>query len=335
MAPPHRSRVCTRRRSPRLSGRAAWLALALAAMPLGGCDDFGDLTGSIATTRQDLPNDPPTDEASLRADADHWSKIYDQNPGEKVASINYARELRALTRYKEAAAIMQAAAVKAPFDFEVLGAYGKALADAGQYQQAKDVLTRAYPAERPDWTIMSVQGAVDDYLGDHASAQRFYREALKIAPGEPSILNNLGLSYALMRQLDLAENTLRLAAASPHADARERQNLALVLALDGKFAEAERINRQDVSKQAAAANVQTIRAMIAQNDVLQMPLADEAEKPVKEGATDSPPPPTGEAKKLANKGATKSPPTGEAKKLANKAAPDSSSPPPTAFEPSG
>ena len=49
---------------------------------------------------------------------------------------------------------MQAAAVKAPKDFEVLGAYGKALADNGEYLQAKDVLTRAYPAERPDWTIL-------------------------------------------------------------------------------------------------------------------------------------------------------------------------------------
>jgi Flp pilus assembly protein TadD len=202
----------------------------------------------------------------LRAYADDWGKRYDRNPGEKVASINYARALRALTRYSEAAAVMQAAAVKSPRDFQVLGAYGKALADSGQFEQAKDVLSRAYAPERPDWTIMSVQGSVADRLGDHESAQKFYRDALKIAPGEPSALSNLGLSYALTKQLSLAEDALREASASPRADARVRDNFALILALEGKFAEAEQVGRQDMSAEAARANVEAIRQMIAHND---------------------------------------------------------------------
>jgi len=243
-------------------GAVALAALLIGAGPLAGCRDFGDMTGSIASTRQPLP----TDEAALRAYANDWGKRYDSNPGEKVASINYARALRGLTRYSEAAAVMQAAAVKAPQDFEVLGAYGKALADAGQFAQAKEVLARAYPPERPDWTILSVQGSVADRLGDREAAQNFYREALKIAPGEPSTLNNLGLSYALGKQLPLAEDALRQACASPRADARTRNNLALVLALEGKFAEAEQVSRQDMSAEAAAENVRAIRQMIAQND---------------------------------------------------------------------
>jgi Flp pilus assembly protein TadD len=275
-------RVCTGKTSTRLSGTTAWLALALTVAPLGGCYEFGDLTGSIATTREGEPKELPTNEASLRAYADHLSEIYDQNPGEKVASINYARALRALARYKEAAAVMQAAAVKSPTDFEVLGAYGKALTDAGQYVQAKDVLTRAYPADRPDWRILSVQGAVEDYLGDHVGAQSFYHEALEIAPGEPTILNNQGLSYALTKQPALAEGVLREAAASPRADARVRQNLALVLSLDGKFAEAERVDRRDISKQAAATNVRAIRAMFARAETLPVgePVTEYASDPV-------------------------------------------------------
>ncbi len=268
----------SRRANSRLLGALGYLALALAASALGGCRDFGDITGSIGGSHQALPSD----EASLREYSDHWGKIYDKNPGEKTASINYARALRALTRYSEAAAVMQAAAVKAPKDFAVLGAYGKALADAGQFEQAKDVLTRAYPAERPDWTILSVQGSVADRLNDHDSAQRFYRDALKIAPGEPSVLSNLGLSYALTKQLPLAEDTLREAAKSPRADTRVRQNLALVLALDGRFAEAEQVSRQDMSAADAAKNVQAIRAMIAQNDSWRT-LQSGARKPLAKG----------------------------------------------------
>jgi Flp pilus assembly protein TadD len=246
----------------RALGAVALVGLAAAASPLAGCANTGNVAGAIASTQQPLPSD----DAALRAYADEWGKRYDASPGDKVASINYARALRALSRYSEAAAVMQAAAVKASNDFEVLGAYGKALVDSGQFAQAKEVLARAYPPERPDWTILSVQGSVADRLGDRESAQSFYREALKIAPGEPSVLNNLGLSYALDRQLPLAEDALRQACASPRADARTRNNLALVLALDGKFAEAEQVSRQDMSAEAAAENVRAIRQMIAQND---------------------------------------------------------------------
>ena len=229
---------------------------------LGGCRDTGDVTGSIDSGAQAVP----TSQTDLRANADTWAKRFDSDPGEKVTSINYAKALRALTQYSQAVAVMQAAAVKAPNDMEILSAYGKALADAGQLQQAADVLSRSYTAERPNWSNMSVQGSVADQLGDHMRAQQYYRDALKIAPGKPNVLNNLGLSYALTKQLPLAEQALRQAADNPRADSRVRDNFALVLALEGKFGEAEKVERQDLSAQAAAANVASIRQMIAQSN---------------------------------------------------------------------
>jgi Flp pilus assembly protein TadD len=251
---------------PRLSLRPALLRAFLAvgaAAALAGCHDFGDITGSIS---QSTATAPPADETKLRAYADDCGQRYERNPGEKVASIEYARALRALTRYSEAVAVIQTAAIKAPKDFDVLGEYGKALADAGQLAQAKDVLTRAYTPDAPRWDIMSVQGTVADRLGDHASAMQFYRDALKISPGEPGVLTNMGLSLMLAKQLPEAEQALGRAAASPKADARMRGDLALVLALEGKFGEAERVGLTDLSPEAARANVEAIRQMIAQND---------------------------------------------------------------------
>jgi Flp pilus assembly protein TadD len=241
----------------RLNGAAAIALCAVAA--LGGCAELTDATVSSEAPANALP----AGDAELRAYAAECAKRYDRDPGEKTASINYARALRALARYSEAAAVMQAAAVAAPTDFEVLGEYGKALADSGQWLQAKDVLTRAYPNDRPEWTIMSVQGAVDDELGDHDGARKFYDEALRIAPGEPAVLNNLGLSYLLTKQLGRAEDTLRQASASPRADARVRNNLALVLALEGRFAQAEKVSSNDMSIQAASSNARAIRQLIA------------------------------------------------------------------------
>ena len=236
-------------------------AIAAAAAPLAACQDFGDVTGSINGSAA-----MPTNEARLRAYAEEAGKRYESNPGDKTASIEYARALRALTRYGEAVAVIQTAAIKAPKDFDVLAEYGKALADAGQLPQAKDVLSHAYTPDDPRWDVMSVQGVVADRLGDHAGAMQFYREALKIAPGEPSVLANMGLSLALAKQLPQAEAALRQAVASPKADARMRGDLALVLALEGKFSEAETIGRADLSPDAARANVAAIRQMIAQND---------------------------------------------------------------------
>ena len=235
-------------------GAAGWVLAVVASATLGGCKFFGDdVTGAIPKAEQPLPTDRRRPYAPRPTTGpEPTTPIPAKNSPRSITR----RVLRALTRYDEAVAVMRVAAVKAPKDYEVLGAYGKALADAGQFTQAKDVLSRAYPIERPDWTIMSVQGSVEDRLGNHEAAQHYYTEALKIAPGEPSILTNLGLSFALTKQLGQADAALREAAASPRADSRVRQNFALVLALEGKFAEAEEVSRRDMSPEDAKRNVE-------------------------------------------------------------------------------
>ena len=97
-------------------------------------------------------------------------------------------------------------------------------------------------------------------MGRHEEAQRYYETALKIVPDEPSVLSNLGLSYALSKHLPRAEATLQRAAAGQRVDPRVRQNLALVVGLQGRFAEAETIARADLPAEEAAANVAYLRA---------------------------------------------------------------------------
>ena len=89
-----------------------------------------------------------------------------------------------------------------------------------------------------------------------------YTEALQLAPGDPSILSNLALSYAFDGEADRAESLLREAMAHPTATATVRQNLALVIALQGRFEEAEAMARIDVSPQTAEANMAYVRAML-------------------------------------------------------------------------
>jgi Flp pilus assembly protein TadD len=103
-----------------------------------------------------------------------------------------------------------------------------------------------------------------DQLGRASEARRHYAAALKIKPNDPSVLSNLGLSYALTKDLRRAESTLRQAAAQPGAEPRVRQNLALVVALQGRFDEAEQIVRADLPPAEASAAVDELRLMIEQ-----------------------------------------------------------------------
>ena len=59
-----------------------------------------------------------------------------------------------------------------------------------------------------------------------------------------------------------AEETLRQAQASGRADARVRQNLALAVGLQGRFAEAETIVKADLPPDEAAANVAYLKQML-------------------------------------------------------------------------
>jgi len=245
---------------PHRVSRAALLCALVLAVPVAGCksSNFGDVTGS---TRAQIPGEP----GALNAYIDDWGKKYDAAPTNKSIALTYGRALRAGERNPQALAVLQTLALKYPNDMEVLGEYGKVLADNGRLKEAQDVLTRAHTPERPNWRILSAQGSVADQLGQQEQAQGYYAAALKIVPDEPTVLSNLGLSYALSKNLTMAEQVLKLAESQPRADQRVRQNLALVLALEGKFKEAEQISAKDLSAQDAANNVLAIRNMIAQS----------------------------------------------------------------------
>jgi len=249
-----------------MSGRAVRL-LALAAtvaalaLPAAGCKTTVDeITGSVAEPRA------PSTEAEWRGALETYGNRYRANPSDAKAAIAYAKALRATDQRAQAVAVLQQASIRNPHDTAVLGAYGRALADTGQYTEALDALSRAHSPDNPDWRILNAQGAVLDEMGRHAEAQRHYATVLKMVPNEPSVLSNLGLSYALDKKLPQAEATLRQAAALAHAGPKVRQNLALVVGLQGRFAEAEKIAGADLPPDQAAANVNYLRQMLAQRN---------------------------------------------------------------------
>ena len=244
------------------------------AVGLAGCKTANgpETTGALASAPA------PTSEAGWRSEVEKWEALYKARPDDVTNAAKYAQALRATGQRTQAVAVLEQATIKHPHDKSLLGSYGRALAEIGNYNQALEVFSRAHNPDMPDWRILSAQGAVLDQLGRYDEARRYYASALKIVPDEPSVLSNLGLSYALSKDLKQAEATLRRATAQPGVGPRARQNLALVVGLQGRFSEAEDIARSDLPADEAAANVEYLRQMLAQQkDDAKKPAA--AEKP--------------------------------------------------------
>ncbi len=214
---------------------------------LAGCATKSEgplVTGSIGSSAILVPSDLSSDEA-LSA-VQKWGAAYSRDEKDRIAAMNYAVALRAAGQTGQAVAVMRKSAIYHSEDREVLAAYGKALAADGEFEQALATIQRAQRDDNPDWQLLSTEGGILDSLNRHDEARARYQQALVLAPGEPQILNNLGLSYVLTNDLANAEKVLREAAASPKATRKIKDNLALVLRLRGKKAEAASIAPDDI-----------------------------------------------------------------------------------------
>ena len=120
--------------------------------------------------------------------------------------------------------------------------------EPGKPDQAQPVLTQAIAAGSNDWQVYSAMGSALDQQAKYGEARDYYQRALKIAPGNAAVMNNLGMSYALEGNLKQAETTLRDASNLPEgkSEPRLRQNLALVVGLQGRFDEARQIASADL-----------------------------------------------------------------------------------------
>jgi Flp pilus assembly protein TadD len=251
----------TRSRLTRLLASVSLVAAIAAAT--AGCQTTQTATSTDTTGSLPVAAPANRSDASWRSDLDTYGAQYHADPSRIDVALHYAQALRATGQRAQAVAVLERLSMEHPNDKTVLGEYGRALAEAGSYEQALEVLGRAHSPDQPDWRILSAQGAVLDQMGRHEEAQRYYQTALKIVPDEPSVLSNLGLSYALSRDLPNAEATLRRAETHGPVDPRVRQNLALVVGLQGRFAEAEQIASADLPPDEAAANVAYLRQMLA------------------------------------------------------------------------
>jgi Flp pilus assembly protein TadD len=222
--------------------------------------DPSEVTGSLGVKAETSAASDP------RRDVNLYRERFRANPKDIDAALQYGGALRATGQRSQAVAVLEQVAIGNPNNKAVLAGYGRALADNGNFQQAFDVLSRAHDPDDPDWRILSAQGAVLDQLERHDEARQYYSSALKIAPQEPSVLSNLGLSYLLSNDLPKAEETLRRAHGKAESDSRIRTNLAVAVGLQGRLAEAESLVKAGLPEDQATANVAYLRRLLSRKE---------------------------------------------------------------------
>lgn len=233
----------------------------VAVLALSACAANPTTTGSIgAPDARALP-------AEQRAAAiGQLAAKFKRNPGDRNTALYYAAALRANGQPEQAVAVLQVTIGKFPRDAEVAVEYAKALSAAGQFDQALAVVDRAIDPTAPNWNALLVKGAILDQSGQNVEARKLYQTALKVAPGQPSIHANLGLSYAMTNDLAAAEKELRLAVSLRGANSQVRQNLALVVGLQGRFDEAQKLFAAELPPPQVDANMAYIRGLLTQQN---------------------------------------------------------------------
>ena len=105
-----------------------------------------------------------------------------------------------------------------------------------------------------------------DQVGRHAEARESYQAALKLKPDEITVIDNIGLSYALQGDLGTAEAELGAPSALPggRENGKVRQNLALVMGLQGRFDEARNIASHDLPRAQVEADLASLEEMTSQ-----------------------------------------------------------------------
>ncbi|MGI9426795.1 MAG: tetratricopeptide repeat protein [Hyphomicrobiaceae bacterium] len=252
----------------RLPGLVAALATALT---LGACAQGGvgadpfNLAGSEDIRPLQDFSDPVTA-------VDYYSKLYASDPTNKTIAMNYAQSLSDSGHSSRALAVYRTAASHHSKDRDFAAAYGRAALSAGKLALADKLLAHADNPGDPDWRVVSARGTALAKQGKYEQAQPYFERALQLAPGNSTVLSNLAMARAANGDLKSAENLLRKATLMPNARPQVRQNLNLVLQLQGRNAESaatgssaplqlrravEPAQSQDAFRQANAAKAST------------------------------------------------------------------------------
>ena len=255
--------------------RGKYMAMVLAvvsATALSGCQQkTAGLDGA------DTLNTASTAPVSFEATA-ALGKKWQADPANVPNGLAYAGALESTGQTKKQFDVYASLYAANPGNAKLAAIYGKKLVGTGRGNEAIPVLQSAANAPGADWRVYSALGTAYDQQGLYEKARASYRQALAADPGNLSVLNNMGMSLALEGDLKQAEVAFRKVDAMPRSrsEPRIRQNLALVVGLQGRFDEASKLASEDLPTEQVESNMAYLQKMLSQPNTWQQ-LSDGSE----------------------------------------------------------
>lgn len=222
------------------------------ALIAAGCSVAPPMNAQEAQIKSDLAVDqymPATrqmrdaiETQELFAQAAFWSNEYNLNPGDLEAALKLSAAVRKMGNPGRAVEITQTTRALYPRDPYLMAEYAAALIASERALDAIPILNEGLSLTPSYGRLWSLKGAALDQQERYAEARQHYDRALRITPNDPNVMANIGLSHALSGDPATAEKWLRRAVSVPGASDSVRQNLILVLQLQGKTAEADKMS---------------------------------------------------------------------------------------------
>ncbi|WP_297515418.1 tetratricopeptide repeat protein [uncultured Caulobacter sp.] len=198
------------------------------------------------------------------AQAAFWGAEFERDPADAEAGAGLAKALRNLGRNDEAAEAATKALVAHPENEDLLLELARAHIARGQGFYAIDPARKAASLNPRDWRPLTLLGVAYEQAQRDDEADAAHRQAMALAPNEATPLANYAMHLAAKGDLAGAEAQLRRAVALPSAGIQVRQNLALVVGLQGRLPEAEKLARADLPPELVDNNLAYLRAATGQ-----------------------------------------------------------------------
>jgi Flp pilus assembly protein TadD len=252
---------------PARPGRSLGVLAALtASLMLGACAQVGtEESSGLFSALQPEPTQQAMQEAAPsdpREATEYWGKIYAKNPRDLDVALAYAQNLKLTGQKREALGVLQQASLIHGSDKKLAADYGRLALELDQVSVAKKLLEVADDPANPDWRVVMARGTALAKEGSYREAIAFYERAQALNPEHPSVLNNLALAYTMSGEPERGEQLLRQASVAGSENAKVRQNLALVLGLQGKYDEAVKVGSVDLPASDAQANTALLKKMV-------------------------------------------------------------------------
>jgi Flp pilus assembly protein TadD len=222
-----------------------WVTFAVAALALAGCShEPSDGTLAVAASPE-LHKGGGDSAAGVLRRADEL-----RGKGESIAALSLLTEAHR----------------RDPADPAIASSYGRLALQLGHDEMAAPALDRAISANPEDWRALSAKGVLESRRGHFPDGRRALTQANKLSASEAVILNNLAVSHLLDGKPGAAISLLRQGLAapglrSPH-ERRLTRNLALAMAMEGRFEEAQRLAGEKLPRELASGDTALLRRLV-------------------------------------------------------------------------